>query len=450
MKRRAFLAASAALFAAPALASTRPISLRGTLDAGDFGLAPDAGKDQTALLQRLLNRASREGKPVFLPAGRYLVSGITLPAQTRLMALAGSARLVHSGRATTMLVGDDCEAVHIDGVVLDGAGRGFADDFDALLRLRRCGAIDLRDCTFMASGAMGVSLERCGGTVQGCMFERADGLAALYSVQANGLTLRDNVVRDCANGGLLVHRWEPGADDTIVTGNRIARIGATRGGTGQYGNGVNLYRAHGVLVANNHISDCAFSAVRCNSASNASISGNTCLRSGETGIYAEFAFEGAVIANNIVDGATIGVSIANFLEGGRLAICSGNLIRNLTTRGPYPAEVAGFGIGIFAEADTLVTNNVVEGAPQYGIGMGWGPYLRNVMTTDNVLRGCREGVSVSVVEGAKAAVIRDNLISEGTGRAVVGRRWRERVTGDMAVEGVGAFDHLTVDGNVVA
>ena len=41
------------------------------------------------------------------------------------------------------------------------------------------------------------------------------------------------------------------------------------------------------------------------------------------------ASKARVIANNIVDGAALGVSVTNFDEGGRLAVVQGNLIRNL-------------------------------------------------------------------------------------------------------------------------
>ncbi|MGO8105598.1 TIGR03808 family TAT-translocated repetitive protein, partial [Rhizobium leguminosarum] len=77
-------------------------------------------------------------------------------------------------------------------------------------------------------------------------------------------------------------------------------------------------------------------------------SSHQCRRSGETAIYVEFAFEGAVVSDNMIDGAANGISIANFDEGGRLASVTGNVVRNLTLRGPYQHEV-GFGIGIAAE-----------------------------------------------------------------------------------------------------
>ncbi|TGS88727.1 TIGR03808 family TAT-translocated repetitive protein, partial [bacterium M00.F.Ca.ET.177.01.1.1] len=102
---------------------------------------------------------------------------------------------------------------------------------------------------------------------------------------------------------ILVHRWQAAEDGTIVSGNRVQRIGARSGGTGQNGNGINAFRAGNVIISGNVVSDCAFTAIRANSASNLQITGNSCSRSGETGIYSEFSFEGAILSNNLVDGA---------------------------------------------------------------------------------------------------------------------------------------------------
>ena len=79
-------------------------------------------------------------------------------------------------------------------------------------------------------------------------------------------------------------------------------------GSGQNGNGVNVFRAGSVIVSNIRIADCAFSAIRSNSGSNCQMIGNSCARLGEVALYAAFAFEGAVIANNIVDKAAMGIS----------------------------------------------------------------------------------------------------------------------------------------------
>ena len=174
------------------------------------------------------------------------------------------------------------------------------------------------------------------------------------------------------------------------------------------------------------------------------------LRSGETAIYSEFAFQGSLISNNIVDGATMGISMANFNEGGRLCVCANNLIRNLTTEGPYPAEVAGFGIGIFAEADTSVTGNVIEGAPKFGIGLGWGPYLRNVIASNNIIRDAGKGIAVSVVKGAESTSITGNVLNKVRDGGIIGHEWTKAVTQDLALGSRNPYPHLTVERNVVS
>ena len=92
-----------------------------------------------------------------------------------------------------------------------------------------------------------------------------------------------------------------------------------------------------------------------------------------------------MIANNTVDGAPLGVSVCNFNEGGRIAVVQGNIIRNLMPKRPIgtaPDDDAG--IGIYVEADTSVTGNVIENAPSFGIIAGWGKYLRDVA----IIRQC--------------------------------------------------------------
>ena len=149
-----------------------------------------------------------------------------------------------------------------------------------------------------------------------------------------------------------------------------------------------MFRADNVIVRGNRIRNAAYSAMRGNRASNLQIVGNTCTGLGEVAIYAEFGFEGAIIANNIVDGAAVGVAITNFDKGGRLAVVQGNLIRNLRRGRPAgddPSDAPAIGIGI--EADTAVSGNVIENVEGTGIRAGWGHYLRDVTVTGNVVRG---------------------------------------------------------------
>ena len=360
----------------------------------------------------------------------------------------GATRIVYGGEGH-LLTAEDATHIELSGLVIEGANRWIGDHAQGIVDFHRVEHAVIDNCQIVGSGKYGIAFERVGGRIERSTVSGAAD-AGIYSVGAAGLAITGNTVSDCADGGILVHRRQAGDDGTIVTGNRVERIAAKSGGTGQYGNGINIFRADKVVVSGNVVSDCAFSAIRANSASNLQIAGNTCSRSGETALYAEFSFEGAVVNGNIVDGAANGISIVNFDKGGRMAVCSGNIVRNLSTEGPYPADAPGFGVGITVEADTAVTGNMIENAPLYGMKIGWGPYMRNVVATGNVIRKAGTGIAVTVVEGAGSAIISDNVISETPKGAIVGYRWSDAVTGDLAREGSAGYAHLTVERNHVS
>jgi uncharacterized secreted repeat protein (TIGR03808 family) len=188
--------------------------------------------------------------------------------------------------------------------------------------------------------------------------------------------------------------------------------------------------------------------VRGNSAANIQITGNSIFGVREVALYSEFAFEGAVIANNTVDGAAVGVSACNFNEGGRLAVVQGNIIRNLIPKRPIgtaPDDDAG--IGIYVEADTSVTGNVIEKAPSFGIMAGWGKYLRDVAISGNVIRQSFIGIGVSVADGAGSALINSNVIAETPRGAVVGLDHAKPVTPDLTANGAAKYAQVALGGN---
>ncbi|WP_417669386.1 TIGR03808 family TAT-translocated repetitive protein [Roseibium sp.] len=447
--RRAFLGgttAGAALFLSgtASKAAIQIADLRGSMDASELGLVPNSADDQTAVFQRAINRAVEKGRALFLPAGNYPVANLRFPSGTLIVGVPGRTRLIYQGGGGLLATAEGVSNVSLSGLTFDGANRTIGDHAEGLLHFVGVREVSLADCAIAGSAKSGLVLDRCSGRVSQCTVSGA-AEAAIQSNEATGLQITDNVVMDCANGGIWVHRWKEGEDGTLVSGNRVERIGAKHGGTGQWGNGINVFRAHGVVISNNRITDCAFSAIRSNTGSNVQITGNSCLRSGEVAIYSEFGFQGALIANNLIDGATTGISIANFMDGGRLAVCTGNLIRNLSETGPYPPEVMGFGIGIVVEADTTVTGNVIEGAPRFGLLLGWGPYMRNVLASHNIVRGCGTGIGVTVVEGAGSAIISDNIVQGSRKNAIVGYRWLDKATREL--NETRDWSHLDVTGN---
>lgn len=420
--------------------------IRGSINAAELGVAADAASsDQSRAFARMLQQAAARETPVFLPPGRYVVSDIELPRQVRLSGVSGATRIVYGGGGRH-LTGDGCDIVDLDGLEFDGGALPLGGQASGLLDLRGVGRLSVANCAIVGSGKSGLALQRVSGRIERCAISGAAD-AGLYSLDAGRLAIRDNQISDCGNGGILVHRREIADDGTVISGNRVERIKANGGGTGQNGNGINIFRANNVIVAGNSVADCAFSAIRANSASNIGVGRNACLRSGETAIYAEFAFEGASISDNLIDGAANGVSIVNFDKGGRLAVCSGNIVRNLSLDGPYPPDPPGFGVGVNVEADCAVTGNVVEGAPRYGLNLGWGRFLRDIAATGNVIRKCGVGIAVSVVEGAGVAVIADNVIDGAQDGAIVAYRWTEAASGDLAKSGAEAYPNLTIAGN---
>ncbi len=454
--RRQVMIGLGGLLATAGLPGRRPVAqaqtlamaeLRGGFDAAEAGILPGTEDDQSRRLQDLIDRAAAAGQPVFLPAGTYEVANLELRDGSRLTGVPGLTRLVYRGDGY-LIAAQDIRRVSLSGITFDGANRWLADYTEGLLSFRSVDEVVIDGCEVVGSRKCGIYVARSGGRIEGSRLSGA-AEAGIWAIEGRAFTIRDNEVFDCGNGGILVHRWTKGEDGTVISGNRVARIGATNGGTGQYGNGINIFRADNVLVSGNHVSDCAFSAIRANSASNITISGNQAFRSGETAIYAEFEFEGALISGNIIDGAAIGISVANFDHGGRLSTVSDNVVRGIVNKGPYEPTVSGFGFGISAEADTLVTGNLVEGAETAALAIGWGPYLRNVIVSDNILRGSPEGMRVSVVEGSGQTLISGNVVDGAQQGAVVGYRWNDRVGGALS-DGDTTHAHLTLRGNVIA
>lgn len=408
-------------------------------------LAPGSG-DQTTAFQAGLDKATAEKRPFVLAPGTYRIGAIRLPDGAQVIGTAGLTTLT-AGDGGLAISGGPAKRIVLSGLGIDGREKAAAGA-EALVHLIGVEDLRLSDCLVGRGTASGIVLDRCGGRVE------RNGIAAcgaigVFARDSRRLTIADNTVSDCGDGGILVHRAQAGDDGTLVSRNRVERIAARSGGTGQVGNGINTFRAGGVAIVENRISDCALSGIRVNGGGNLRIVGNEVTRSGETALYVEFEFTGAVVASNIVDTAAMGISVVNFMQGGRLAVVSGNLVRNITRPAPYPTGVPGMGFGITVEADATVSGNVIEAVAQAGLFIGWDRHLRDVVASGNVVRGAPIGIFVSVDAAAGPAIIADNLIS-GAKTAIQGQRHGEPVGGDLLAAGAQAFPHLTLSGNRLA
>ncbi|MGO8913396.1 MAG: TIGR03808 family TAT-translocated repetitive protein [Bradyrhizobium sp.] len=452
VNRRHLLGVSAAGAAGALAMSTgtaRAAQLMSSLgrDATQYGVHPGSPDDQTKLLQRAIDEAARAEAPLALPPGVYRTSQLRLQSGTQLVGVRGATRFVFNGGAS-MLSGEGASGVGLVNITFDGSGI----PLPTRRGLVHClGGRDIRitDCEITGSGGNGIWLEQVSGDVSGNIITRT-ATTAIVSFDAQGLQVARNTIQGTNDNGIEILRTAIGDDGTLVADNRIEDIKAGPGGSGQYGNAINAFRAGNVTVRGNRIRNCDYSAVRGNSASSIQITGNSVSDVREVALYSEFSFEGAVIANNTVDGAALGVSVCNFNEGGRLAVVQGNIIRNLLPKRPIgtaPDDDAG--IGIYVEADTTVSGNVIENAPSFGIVAGWGKYLRDVVISGNVIRNAFVGVGVSVTPGAGTALVNNNVISEAPRGAVVGLDHARPITPDLSAEGAQRFAQVVVGINAV-
>ena len=428
--------AGLAAAAGPRIASARGAETRtGSHSVFDHGVRPGAKSSQTGKLQKAIDAAARAGAILHIPAGVYTTGKLILRTNSILAGIPGQSVLKFSGNEA-MLSARSVRNIHLTGLVLDGGGSA-----STLLSADKVEGLTLSGCKITGSGKNGISLNQCFGAIRDNEITQAAD-TGLFCNDSNGLDISHNHVHDCGNNGIQIWRSTAGEDGSIVAHNRIQNIRATRGGSGQYGNGINVFRADSVQVTGNRITDCAFTAIRGNAASNIQILGNSCARLGEVAIYAEFGFQGAMIANNLIDKAASGISITNYNEGGRMAVAQGNLVRNLFLR----EGQRGFGIAV--EADAVVTGNLIEGAPGGGILIGWGKYLRNVNVTGNLIRDARIGIGISISTGAGYAYVTNNMISQTTEGGIRAMD-RDKLLGpDLAKTSSESYRNIAVFGNV--
>ncbi|WP_421760622.1 TIGR03808 family TAT-translocated repetitive protein [Devosia sp.] len=442
LNRRRMLAGLAAAGALPLAAPVLAQALGGN----KLGLVADSPDDQSAVFQEALIKAATDGRPLFVPPGTYLVGNLQVPSNLTIEGVPGDTILASAGAHAVLRIAGSAH-VRLTGLSFLAAAGGPDKPDSGLVEIEASSTVDIEGCSFQGGLAHGIVVREASARIAGCEFSH-HGLAAIFSTDSRGLDISGNHIMACSNGGILIWGSKSRHDGSIVSGNTISGIGWTNGGNGQNGNGINVYRCDDVIVSDNQISDCAFSAVRLNSTKNVSVTGNVCRKSGEVAIFSEFAFSGSVIANNIIDGAATGISITNLDQGGRLAVCSGNLVRNISASSAVNPDTRP--VGIYAEADTVVASNTIDNVPGIGILAGNGPFLSNVAINANTISGTATGIAVSTVHEAQTgkASVSNNLIS-GSTTPIAGRAWDKVTSTDLAADAA-QFPNITLSGNIAS
>src|SRR5262249_36789857 len=150
-------------------------------------------------------------------------------------------RLVYAGANgpnTALISAFGSANVTLAGLVLDGGGKPLPEN-TALVHFGGCDNLRITDCEIVNAGRAGLRLDSVQGAITGNIIDKSADVA-LYSLDARGLAISDNTVRGAGNGGILVHRSAKGDDGTLVLDNRIEDIRNAAGGSGQFGNAINV------------------------------------------------------------------------------------------------------------------------------------------------------------------------------------------------------------------
>lgn len=417
-------------------------------------------------LQNAINTAMKNGRALYLTSAPtsptvptvYTVSNLEIRPQTannnkkalRLFATPGSVTLKLGASANYILKIENASEVEISGIGFDASYDPAASSPITVTWAAIYGLLSNRlrieKCRVFASSDAGIRLDRCGtqpsfsppavwwpyGEPNGATvgFKDTAGTiidneifscfnGGLFVRSSPGLLVKNNVIRSLKGNGIDISHWDyvsrPGPDDTSlfysqfagvrIEDNFITDIGVINpSSTGQEGNGIVGWLANNLIVSNNTIRYCKFSAARFNACTAIQVIGNNCYALGDTALYVEEP-DGTyvpathpvqmVIANNGINQAVNGITVTNFVynnAGCRLATVANNIVRNCH-------NAAGAGTGISVSGDTTVTGNIVECCGTEGIALGVNNNTRDLVVTGNLVRNCLWGIAAATDGG---------------------------------------------------
>lgn len=425
----------------------------------------------SADLQNAINTAMKNGRALYLtPAPTsptvptiYTVGNLEIRPQTannnkkalRLFAASGSVTLKLAASADYIVKIENASEVEISGINFDASYDPAAPSpitvTWGVLYATLSNRLRIEKCKIFASSGAGIRLDRCGtqpsfsppsiwwpyGEPNGATtgFKDSAGAitdneifscfaSAIASARSTGLLIKGNVIRSIKGNGVDVSHWDyvnrPGPGGTSlfysqfsgmrIEDNFISDIDVVDpSSTGQEGNGIACWLANHLVVSNNVIRYCKFSAARFNACTAVQVTGNNCYALGETALYSEepdgsYVLSShpvqSVFSGNSVNQCATGITVTNFVfnnSGCRLSTVTGNIIRNCHTPD-------GQGTGISVAGDATVTGNIVECCDLAGIALGVNENTRDLIASSNVVRNCLWGIAAAT-DGGEVLII---------------------------------------------
>jgi uncharacterized secreted repeat protein (TIGR03808 family) len=410
--------------------------------------------ERTSKLQALIDKAADGDGVVSLEAGTYLISTLHINSTIKFEGIRGRTVLSSIDGAPLLSIKNAADVV-ISGIVFDsqnlkpadgagGAGGTSDDDAKFQLHALECQDILIEGCIFRNAKTSALGLDACTGRVVGNQIygiEQAGILGGRFygnyashalgthTVQPRGMEITGNHVHDIGNNGIMLKHYGPTSeeDGSIISNNHVEGI-LSGSGNGQHGNGIYVFASDNVIVSNNRITNCDYSAIRNASSKHVTISNNSISRISENAIFVEFAFESTMVSGNVVEDAFRGIQLSGG-DGvlGYSGICSNNIVRNINRPTLNPDGGKFMGIMI-ASINTVAIGNVIENVGTNADGPGIGLLIQDWKAShyhsaqNNMIKNVGYGIGVVLGtgdgEGATTISVTGNTIADASISAI--------------------------------
>lgn len=332
------------------------------IDVKDFGAKGNGVTDDTISIQNALNTAASSQALVWMPAGTYAISSITIPTGVSLRGTGNGTIITNvSTFSSGNLINIANSAANVD---LGNFKISLPLTFTASSCISGTSATyaNIHDINVPAGGAFAVNLTSCSN----CTVERVNVLSA-NSIAIQLSSGQWNVIRNCyATGVVLYHHFAiVGEVNSEINGCKSYRV------TGA-GFGMELTNCAQCRITGCFTQDSIVEGINITDSSNCTVSNNT-VRWSTSGISQDFGMSmnassancnlNIFANNNIFDPGKSGIAIAASSSAAMGNIVVGNLIW-----GAGQLSLANDG-GILIYGGTgAAINNLVEGNMIYGDG----------------------------------------------------------------------------------
>lgn len=257
--------------------TSRSLAARGAdvINAKDYGAVPNTGTDQTSALQAWLN-AAINSCTLYLPAGIYHHTGLSVPASKTQVAIMGNgAELYQDTNANNSLViPSTCSYVTIDGIWFNGVGTSRANGIH--LRINS-DYTKVQNCRFEACSDWAIQVD---GTVAVKGFVCTNNLFintlgdGCHVMNVDGFRIQNNTFWQCGDDAIAalaqsatVQPLNGIIEDNLIYGRTTAIAGANTHGF----RGIVVMIGKNITIRGNHIYNTYAAAIDVNDEYNSSL-----------------------------------------------------------------------------------------------------------------------------------------------------------------------------------